>query len=60
MDHYHAPVSKQGQREITHVIYALKQRMKDAFLVVHFLASQVGYTPVVKQRNDLNIRKADK
>ena len=38
---YHEPVSKQGQRK-KYVIYAHKQRMEDAFPMVHFHASQVG------------------
>ena len=41
-------------------INALKQRMEDAFPVVHFHASQVGYTPVVNISNLLNIRKVEK
>ena len=31
--------------------------MEDTFTVVNFHASQVGYTPVVKRSNVLNIRK---
>ena len=34
--------------------------MEDAFPVVHFDARQVGYTPVVKISNVLNIRKVEK
>ena len=30
------------------------------FSMVHFHVSQVGYTPVVKIRNVLNIRKVEK
>ena len=45
--------------EKIHVIYALKQRMEDDFPVVHFHASQVDYTPVVKINNVLNIRKLE-
>ena len=43
-----------------HVISALKWRMEDVFTVVDFQASQVGYTPVVKISNVLNIRKVEK
>ena len=31
--------------------------MEDAFPVVNFCASQVGYAPVVKKSNVLNIKK---
>jgi hypothetical protein len=60
MNHYRAPVSKQGQGEKLFVISALKLQMEDAFPVVNFHASQVGYTPVVKISNVLNIRKVEK
>ena len=59
MDIYHAPVSKRAAGKI-HVIYALKLQMEDAFPVVHFHASQLGYTPVVNLSNVLNIRKVEK
>ena len=34
--------------------------MENTFPVVHFHASQVGYTPVVKINNVLNIKKVEK
>ena len=34
--------------------------MEDALPVVHFHASQVGYIPVVKISNVLNINKVEK
>ena len=41
-------------------ISALKYQMEDAFPMVHFHASQVSYTLVVKLSNVLNIKKVDK
>ena len=46
-----------------HVIYALKQRMEDFIFfapLVHFHASQIGFTPVVKRINVLDIREVYK
>jgi hypothetical protein len=34
--------------------------MEDAFAMVQFHASQLGYTPVVKKINVLNITKVEK
>ena len=60
IDHYHAPVSKHGNRGKIHVIYALIIANGGRFLVVHFHAIQTGYTPVVKISNVINIRKVEK
>ena len=38
----------------------LNSEARTLFPVVHFHASQVGYTPVVKRSNVLHIRKVEK
>ena len=52
-------VSQNGKGENYMASMHLK-RMEDAFPVVHFHASQVGYTPAVKRSNVLNIRNVEK
>jgi hypothetical protein len=58
MDHYHAPVSKQGQwKNMSHM--HLKSEWRTLFHVVYLHANQVGYTRGVNISNVLNIRKVE-
>ena len=61
---YHAPLSctclETGSGGKYMSSMHLNSEWRNAFTVVHFLASQVGYAPVVKTSNVLNIRKVEK